>query len=73
MASSTYTKEISESDRKIYDMYVKSGSHVMYYVGTASNGIQTREATTSGTEKTKLYTRSLTELYGYTLRRFNGW
>lgn len=73
LASSTYTKSISESNRSIYDMYVKAGSHVLYYVGTSTNGISSREATTSGDDKTKLYTRSMTALSGYSLRRFNGW
>lgn len=73
LASSTYTKAINESDMLIYDMFVKSGSHVMYYVGDSSNGVKTREATTTGDEKTKLYTRSKTFLSDYSTRRFNGW
>ena len=54
-------------------MYVKSGTHVLYYVGTTTDGISSREATTTGDDKTKLYTRSTTWLSGYSLRRFNGW
>ena len=73
LASSTYTKSISTSDRAIYDIYVKSGTHVLYYVGTATDGIKARESTTTGDDKTKLYTRSTSWLSGYSLRRFNGW
>jgi hypothetical protein len=73
LASSTYTKSISSSSRSLYDMYVKSGTHVLYYVGTATDGISSRESTTTGDDKTKLYTRSTTWLSGYSLRRFNGW
>lgn len=73
LASSQYTKAIEETDRTLYDIYVKSGSHVLYYVGTSSGGIKTREATTTGDDKTKAYTRSMTSLSGYELRRFNGW
>lgn len=73
LASSDYTKSISSSSRSLYDMYVKSGTHVLYYVGTTTDGISSREATTTGDDKTKLYTRSTTWLSGYSLRRFNGW
>lgn len=72
LASSQYTQAISSSSRRAYDMYVKSGSHVLYYVSSTTSGIRSRESTVTGDDKTKLYTRSLTELSGYTLRRFNG-
>ena len=73
LASNTYTKSISVSNRKIYDIYVKSGTHVVYYVGKTNDGISTREATTTGDDKTKLYSRSTSWLSGYSLRRFRGW
>lgn len=73
LASNTYTKSISVSNRKIYDIYVKSGTHVVYYVGETNDGISTREATTTGDDKTKLYSRSTSWLSGYSLRRFRGW
>ncbi len=74
LASSTYTTDISDpSTRELYDIYVKSGSHVLFYVGQYGSGIYSREATTSGDEKTKLYTRSATYLASFDLRRFNGW
>lgn len=75
LASTTYTASIAESSISIYDIYVKKGSHVLFYVGAYSGGIYTREATTSGDDKTKSYSRSTTFLSsnGYVLRRFNGW
>lgn len=75
LASSTYTQALIASSRSIYDIYVNSGSnsHVLYYVGVSTNGITTREATTTGEEKAKTYTRSTAKLIGYSLRRFNGW
>lgn len=73
LATSTYTTWVSVSYRTIYDIYVNSGTHVFYYVGDSTGGIQTREATTEGEEKTKLYIRSDTSLSGYELRRLNGW
>gem|GEM_PF-1742307 len=73
LASSTYTYSVSAANRSLYDIYVKSGTHVLYYVGTSTNGINTREATTTGDDKTKLYTRSNTWISSYSLRRYNGW
>lgn len=73
LASSTYTTSVSLSERAIYDIYVKSGTHVVYYVGAATDGIKTRESTTTGDDKTKLYSRSASWLSGYSLRRFHGW
>ena len=46
---------ISSSNRALYDMYVKSGTHVLYYVGTSTDGIKSREATTTGDDKTNLH------------------
>jgi cell wall-associated NlpC family hydrolase len=74
LASSTYTYSISASNRYIYDIYVKSGSHVVFYVGKYDSGIRTREATKTGDDKTKIYTRSASYIAsGFSLRRFNGW
>jgi uncharacterized protein YraI len=73
LASSTYTASVSAGNRSTYDIYVKSGSHALFYVGTASGGINTRESTTSGDAKTKDYSRSTSFLTNYSLRRLNGW
>jgi hypothetical protein len=73
LASSTYTASVNLSDRVIYDIYVKSGTHVLYYIEDTTDGINTREATTTGDDKTKFYSRSTTWLSGYSLRRFHGW
>lgn len=75
LASSTYTYSIAASARQIYDIYVNSGSHVLFYVGVNGSSINTREATTTGDDKTKAYSRTTAYLSseGYVLRRFNGW
>lgn len=72
LASSTYSKEVTDG-RNLYDIYVKSGKHVLYYVGMVGDDYATREATTTGDDKTKLYTRTEAELSSYSLRRLNGW
>jgi hypothetical protein len=75
LASSTYTASIPTTSRQIYDIYVKSGSHVLFFTGENGSSINTREATTTGDDKTKAYSRTTTYLSseGYVLRRFNGW
>ncbi len=61
------------SGRNLYDIYVKSGVHVFFYVGEYSGGVYTQEATTTGDDKTKLTSRSETYISSYTYRRFYGW
>lgn len=59
------------STPQAYDYYVKAGSHIVIYTGQSSDGsvIYTRECTTSGSNQcTKSYTRTKSELSGYTLR-----
>lgn len=75
LASTTYTTAIASSSIQIYDIYVASGSHVLFYTGDNGTSINTREATTTGDDKTKAYSRTKTYLSsnGYELRRFNGW
>ncbi|MGF7047384.1 hypothetical protein J2T13_001889 [Paenibacillus sp. DS2015] len=74
LASSTYTATIAPSSIQIYDIYVKAGDHVLFYTGDAGTTISTREATTTGDDKAKAYsrTKSFLSSQGYSLRRFNG-
>ena len=62
--------EYALGDRYLYDIYVKSGSHVLFYVGPYGSGIYSRETTTTEDDKTKRYTRSLSYLSAFVLRRF---
>jgi len=73
LATTTYTYSMPGGTPAQMDIYVKSGTHVMFFNNSYSGGIVTWEATTSGNEKAKGYTRSTTELNGYELRRFHGW
>jgi hypothetical protein len=73
LSSSSYTTAVNAANRDTYDLYVYRGFHVVYYAGAASNGVNTREVTTTGIAKTKDYSRSLIYLTGFSLRRFNGW
>ncbi len=76
LASSTYTAAVSAADILIYDLYVKSGDHVLFYTGdNGTTAINSREATTTGDDKTKAYSRTKTFLSSnnYVLRRLNGW
>jgi hypothetical protein len=75
LASSTYTTAVTAANIQIYDMYVKSGDHALFYTGDNSTGVNSRECTTTGDDKTKSYSRTSTWLSSnnYVLRRFNGW
>lgn len=74
LASSVYIKKIDESKAKPFDIYVKAGEHVLFFIKKEGEKIITREATADGdAEKTKLFHRLEIDLEKYDLRRFNGW
>lgn len=75
LADANYTTAIAASSIQIYDIYVAAGDHVLYYTGDNGTSINTREATKTGDDKAKAYSRTKSFLTseGYVLRRFNGW
>ncbi|MDR2546471.1 MAG: hypothetical protein LBC96_03035 [Lachnospiraceae bacterium] len=73
LATNNYTFPVDPSARTQMDIYVQSGSHVMFYNNPYSEGIITWESTTTGTQKAKAFSRTTAALNGYTLKRFHGW